>query len=284
MLLKQLLGKALSEAEKSPTSRLFNVAPYLFVSTRLANKYPHLMESMLVLSFCLQTPGPFSSRLKKPEVLSITRRTIKYILSFSVLGLAIALIQYIGASSLSVQRVLIHLMQPLLLACLIICLNLCYRFPAFFAIIAILLFISWALICRSKIYSRKVLPSSELIQHNPTVETFDESRESSTPMYSGKSMTACKIEPVTLPVRQLGAKVNESDDNNVEVDVSDFSDAEISEMLDAVISECSENDSDGIDYSPDISVESEEQNNCDDVFLNSRAIVLTRPAEEAVGK
>ncbi len=159
-LLKQHLDSAIF-AEFETASGL-NVAPYFFVSWRLANKYPHLLESTLVLSYQQSVPGPFGDRWKKQvREPDLTRRLFTYFRRFGAVAITLTVLQFTGTLSPSVQRVIIHLLQPLVFAGLIVLFNLCYHYPAFFAIVAVVFTSAVVLIIYDKWNSEKVQPADD---------------------------------------------------------------------------------------------------------------------------
>ena len=243
------------------------------------------MESMLVLSFQQQTPGPFASRLRRADELSATRRCIKCVRSFGVTAVVITLMQYIGASSLTLQRILIHLMQPLLMACLIICLNLCYHYPVFFVIVVVISLFLLARIVYSKYHSDQVMPVAEL-RHEITKEELsgagraerewqatgtavvvEESGQQLLSNYAYANDTTALNTPPQLAAEESACN---GSGNVIDVEGSEISDAEISDIFDTVISESSDSSRgcDSIIYSPDLST--------DYAFVDTRRVEDTR--------
>jgi hypothetical protein len=98
--------------------QVLDAAEYLFISTDMAKAFPHLVESMIVLSYHSCFPGEIS----KKWLLGSTARISRYeslrqatLLSGVVLGL-----QYIATAPFLLQRILVRFTQPLFLTCLIL--------------------------------------------------------------------------------------------------------------------------------------------------------------------
>lgn len=95
---------------------------YLFLSTRLAERFPDLLESVIVRSYHSHLPGELSQKWKishgttfvSPERGEIRVRSYARRMTFT--GLLVALLQYLGSVSISVQRFFIHAIQPVIMA------------------------------------------------------------------------------------------------------------------------------------------------------------------------
>lgn len=111
---------------------ILDAPTYLFISTKVAQAYPSLLESVFVTSYHSYLPGNVSKKwLSVPQTsynefltregweerpttwtLSSLWMTSRWLFIFAVLNIALRL----GALPSSVQRIVIHLLQPLLLA------------------------------------------------------------------------------------------------------------------------------------------------------------------------
>ena len=116
---------------------LLNAPEYLFVSTQLANAFPHLLDSMVVRSYFSFSPGELSkkwriSHFSMSSPLSVWSWTRGRVRRFTVTALTTAILQYLGACSPTFQRVFIHSMQPLVLSGFYFLLDLLFRQPLFF--------------------------------------------------------------------------------------------------------------------------------------------------------
>jgi hypothetical protein len=112
---------------------IFSSTDYLFVSTRLAKKMPHLMESSIVLAY--QTSFPEDLRRKpvdaaatvteSQDIVAVENNTVlaqssQYgwkaeTLAAICMGAITAFLQYVGSSPLSMQRLIMHIIQPMVL-------------------------------------------------------------------------------------------------------------------------------------------------------------------------
>lgn len=114
-----------------------NAPDYLFVSTRLANAFPNLLESMVVRSYFTYSPGELSKKWKISHFslsspLSRMSWSQGRVRRFTVTALTTALLQYLGALSPTLQRVMIHSMQPLVLSAMYFVFDLMLRNPFYF--------------------------------------------------------------------------------------------------------------------------------------------------------
>ena len=120
-------SQSLSLSSSSSSSNVLLDAPrYLFVSTNVAEKYPDMLESVLIRSYHSCWPGPYSAKWKFDHfsgagVLVSSGRGGGGLLDgftrgFSVSVILISLLKEFGASSPVIQRLLLHSVQPLLVA------------------------------------------------------------------------------------------------------------------------------------------------------------------------
>jgi hypothetical protein len=122
---------------------LLDAPRYLFVSTNLAAKFPHLLESVIVSSYHSYSPGPFADiwrfgRSRDPpwwSILSGNHRGKKFVLS----NVIIAVLQRIGSMSPVFQRLLIHGLQPLFVSCLFFLWQTLSKHPVWWALVGALL-------------------------------------------------------------------------------------------------------------------------------------------------
>ena len=117
---------------------------YLFLSTRLAEKFPNLLESVIVRSYHSYSPGELSRKWRISH--SSTSNSLLNWNSRSGVGsrvrrvtftsFVISCLQYIGSASISTQRFFIHAIQPLLTAALAYFSSLIYNNPLYLLILA----------------------------------------------------------------------------------------------------------------------------------------------------
>ena len=121
-IVKQVCTSQSLSLSSSSSNVLLDAPRYLFVSTNVAEKYPDMLESVLIRSYHSYWPGPYSekwkldhsSRLSLPiggsgMLNGVTR-------GFSVTVVLISLLKEFGASSPGIQRLLLHSVQPLVVA------------------------------------------------------------------------------------------------------------------------------------------------------------------------
>ena len=92
---------------------------YLFVSTNLAQRFPDLLESVIVQSYHTYSPGELARKWKISHGSTFTlnmnpwARSNARVRRFTLTALFIAMMQQLGSTNPIIQRVLIHLLQPL---------------------------------------------------------------------------------------------------------------------------------------------------------------------------
>lgn len=122
---------------------------YLFLSTRLAERFPNLLESVIVRSYHSYSPGELSRKWKISHSTNFDSFSLFDWNSRSRVGsrvrrvtftsLIISFLQYIGSVSISVQRFFIHALQPLLVAAIAYLFALIYNNPLYLLIFVPLL-------------------------------------------------------------------------------------------------------------------------------------------------
>ena len=238
-VLRQHLDNAVSSDGDANSRTSLNVAPYFFVSTRLARKYPHLLESCLVLSFQQSAPGPLGDRWKKHKNENDSGRgCFEFSRNLGIVAASVTLLQIIGSSPQFTQRIIIHLLQPLMLAGLIVFFNLCYNYPAFFAIASVISVLILVRVLYDKWKSDKVHPEPE---DDRQVDEF-EGNEGTKTTRSGKLNSirpADQTEPPRKTVKRAadipvdsgreGGILKDQSDSNFNVS----SDSSVNESLDS---------------------------------------------------
>jgi hypothetical protein len=114
---------------------------YLFVSTNLAQKFPGLLESVIIQSYHSHSPGPFSNVWKGSEAtgpwwspMRGTHRSKKFFLT----SLLVAWLQKLGALSPTLQRVIIHMLQPIVASGLVLLWFPLQKYPELWAVVGLL--------------------------------------------------------------------------------------------------------------------------------------------------
>ena len=101
------------------TSGVLDATRYLFVSTNVAMKFPDLMESVIVLSYHNHLPGEIGKHWKFTEGTAGTRYASR-VVKFTITGLLTSYLQKLGSMSPTLQRVLVHSVQPLFLSAMVV--------------------------------------------------------------------------------------------------------------------------------------------------------------------
>ena len=96
---------------KDQDPQMFLNAPdFLFVSTNLAKKFPHLMESLLVQSYYSPVPGELSKAWQVGSIARIRRHG--RMRGFALLSGVLFFFQYLGTAPFIVHRMFIRFTQP----------------------------------------------------------------------------------------------------------------------------------------------------------------------------
>lgn len=105
--------------EPAPDKFVVLDAPsYLFVSTTVASKFPNRLESMIIRSYHTYLPGQLAKKwhheYNHDGVLKVFCR------NFSVFAIIVSLLQLVGSVPSSYQRMIIHIINPLLFGALVV--------------------------------------------------------------------------------------------------------------------------------------------------------------------
>jgi len=119
-------------------SRLFLSAPeYLFVSTNLAKKFPHLMESMFVQSYYSHIPGELSKLWNVGSVARI--RKYHSLRHSTLLTTLLSMVQYIGTAPFVLHRLFIRFIQPFVFGGLVLFWTMIMSSPVYVALMSLML-------------------------------------------------------------------------------------------------------------------------------------------------
>jgi hypothetical protein len=92
---------------------ILNAPAYLFVSTNVAKQYPQLIESIIINTYQTHLPGELYKKWKhSASTLYVSPRNAR----FGVMSVIMATLQTIGASPFALQRMIIRVSQPVILA------------------------------------------------------------------------------------------------------------------------------------------------------------------------
>jgi hypothetical protein len=111
---------------------------YLFVSTNVSKRFPHLLESVIIQSYHTCSPPDHStpwSRLPSSSGFWWTRGSK----SRAAKSFLTSLMQQFGSTSPALQRFLIHLMQPLLVSSLVFLWAFLFNHPEWFSLLGLVL-------------------------------------------------------------------------------------------------------------------------------------------------
>lgn len=113
---------------------ILDAPKYLFVSTNLADKFPNMLESMIIRSYHYHMPGEMEKKWHVPP--DRDSILIRFMRNFSIFAITISVLQWVGSSPSSLQRAVIHTVNPLLFGGIFILLLLLYRNPIYFSVLA----------------------------------------------------------------------------------------------------------------------------------------------------
>lgn len=95
------------------TDYVLNAPDYLFVSTNVAKQYPNLIESIIIKTYQSHLPGEL---YKKWKYGSSTLYLSPHNARFGIMSMIMVILQTIGASPFVLQRMIIRVSQPVILA------------------------------------------------------------------------------------------------------------------------------------------------------------------------
>jgi hypothetical protein len=132
------------------TAPLLNTPRYLFVSTQLAQRFPSLMESIIILSYQSDLPSasyrhklhsssPASQSIfltpSTPSPSSRSSLVPNFFHIFSLSLLLTSTLQYLGSQSPFLQRLVIHSLQPVVVASLFLFFHFILHSPLYLLIL-----------------------------------------------------------------------------------------------------------------------------------------------------
>jgi hypothetical protein len=161
-----------------PTYPIILDAPrYLFVSANLASKFPSLLESVIISSYHSCTPGVFSRLWRFNQPLDapwwvIGRENGNRGKTLLITSIILAGLQSLGASSATLQRLVIHGVQPLFVSALYLFWIILYRYPIWWAVVGptIFLFVVSAVWAHVKRGQGQVKDDKDAILFSPILQ------------------------------------------------------------------------------------------------------------------
>jgi hypothetical protein len=155
-------GFTTAHSEADNISREFNIADYTFVSTKLAEQYPHLMESAVVMSYKTSLPGDhirawaedFAKRQVFVDASSLTVKASRDNLSIRVFLVVyiFGLIKTLVLMPFDVQKSILKFIQPFVFGGLVLLLHTIISSPIILSATSISLFL---IVCLVVYFNRK---------------------------------------------------------------------------------------------------------------------------------
>jgi hypothetical protein len=137
------VGESITEVVRNLCSNVhadanifLNAPDYLFVSTNVAKKFPHLMESILVQAYTTHLPGELA---RKWQVGAIARnQRMQRLRHATLLGSMLGVLQHLGTAPFVVQRLFIRFVQPFFFSGLVLLWGLVVTNPIYIIVAALL--------------------------------------------------------------------------------------------------------------------------------------------------
>lgn len=209
---------------------VLDVTQYLYVSTNVAKQFPNLLESVIVQSYHTIYPGEIGRKWRIHHSFSTSHDRWRWVRSISISVIIMSILQNIGASSPTLQRIMIHSLQPLLLSAIVVLIYLVYKNPLLsIPVAAILLYFAYRLYRAVQLGHQrrreKVLPVEE-----------GKERDISTPSESSNTMSdphkrlsigdESMVQPNSRPITRPEAipEVKNASSSGIESDSKDDSD------------------------------------------------------------
>jgi len=142
-----------------PADRVLDAGEFFSVSNLVAKRFPHLMESSIVLSYQSLLPGPIAKQWKYPSAASSSSSSWLSIGSWSQeqisrsisLALIVAM-QLVGASPFAMQRFMVRMMQPWLLASVGLLIAALKTHPLLHIVVALLMLLAVRMVAGSHLW------------------------------------------------------------------------------------------------------------------------------------
>jgi hypothetical protein len=161
------VGESITEVVRNLCSNVhadahifLNAPDYLFVSTNVAKKFPHLMESILVQAYTTHLPGELA---RKWQVGAIARnQRMQRLRHATLLGSMLAVLQHLGTAPFIVQRMFIRFVQPFFFSGLVLLWSLIVSNPIYI-IVAAILTAAFLAYCAYRYHVDKVATHAKLV-------------------------------------------------------------------------------------------------------------------------
>jgi hypothetical protein len=141
--LRQSIDAICNKGIRNP--QFFLDAPnYLFVSTSISKHFPNLIESVIIQSYHYHLPGELAKKwmVRQPhevlrQIQGRRRLTLKGLFNFTLTSIMIHFLTTLGASSATLQRMIVHSLQPLLLTSFMILFPYLKKYPEILAVLSV---------------------------------------------------------------------------------------------------------------------------------------------------
>jgi hypothetical protein len=126
---------SLCSTMSSNATYILDAPKYLFVSTNIADKFPDMLESMIIRSYHYHLPGEME---RKWHVDARNRDSVvmRFLRNFSIFAITISVLQWVGSSPSSLQRAVIHTVNPLIFGGFFILILFFYHNPVYLTAVA----------------------------------------------------------------------------------------------------------------------------------------------------
>jgi len=138
----QAVNKVCTATVESAGNMILDAPRYFFVSSNVAKRFPDLLESAIVMSYHTYSPGELARKWRfsySSDTFSTSlnpwSRSRSRVGRFTVSTVLVGILQRLGAMSPTVQRVVIHTLQPLVVSAIFLSTVVLRKHPLFICIL-----------------------------------------------------------------------------------------------------------------------------------------------------
>ena len=126
------MAKTVTNVFAESRAPILDAPQYLFVSRQAANTFPQLMESAVILSYHSYLPGPISHGWRRTARIS-DLFSIEFWSSITLTSVGMVFMKQFGALSPTLQKIIIHAVQPGIGSAFALFLSLLVKYPVSFS-------------------------------------------------------------------------------------------------------------------------------------------------------
>ena len=154
------------------TNCILNAPTYLFVSTNVAKQYPDLIESIIIKTYQTHLPGDFHKKWKYslPNLYNISNHNNT---RYGIMAAIMVILQMIGASPFVLQRMIIRVSQPVILAGTVVFFTYVISSAILSSILAVIGFFIAMYIWRRHFMSSKIVHSIDKLSYEQSSDNME---------------------------------------------------------------------------------------------------------------